>query len=90
MAQGLSDLITAALVAKITKYLWSFILMLGLPPSGRTLSYEDNKTATNMVSAKRPTGRSRHIDIQHFAIHRCDNKKETSDDDGGVDDEEAS
>jgi hypothetical protein len=25
--------------------------------------------AINMVDAKRPTERSRHIDIQHFAIH---------------------
>jgi hypothetical protein len=38
------------------------------PPSGPTLLYEDNKAAINMVNANRPTERSRHIDIQHFAI----------------------
>jgi hypothetical protein len=58
-----SEFIAAVLAAKIAKYLRSILIELGFPPSGPTLLYEDNKAATN-----RPTERSRHIDIQNFAI----------------------
>jgi hypothetical protein len=30
--------------------------------------YEDNEAAISMINASKPTPRSRHIDIQHFAI----------------------
>jgi hypothetical protein len=63
-----SEFIAAVLAAKIAKYLRSILIELGFPPSGPTLLYEDNKAAINMVNANRPTERSRHIDIQYFAI----------------------
>jgi hypothetical protein len=63
-----SEFIAAVLAAKIAKYLRSILIELGFPPSGPTLLYEDNKAAINMVNANWPTERSRHIDIQHFAI----------------------
>jgi hypothetical protein len=63
-------LIAAVLAAKIAKYLRSILIEFGFPPSGTTLFYEDDKATTTfkMVNAKRPTERSGHIDIQHFAI----------------------
>jgi len=41
---------------------------LGFPPSEPTLLHCDNQSAINMINAHVPTERSRHIDIQHFAI----------------------
>ena len=42
---------------------------LGFPQHGPTPIYEDNMSAINMINSKIPSDRSRHIDIQHFAIH---------------------
>jgi len=41
---------------------------LGFPPKGPTVMYCDNQSATNMINARVPNERSRHIDIQHFAM----------------------
>ena len=41
---------------------------LGFPPSGPTVLFCDNQSAINMINARVPTERSRHIDIQHFAF----------------------
>jgi hypothetical protein len=63
-----AKVIAPVLAAKIATHLPSILIELGFPPSGPTLLYEDNMAAINMVHANRPTERSRHIDIQHFAI----------------------
>ena len=54
--------------AKHAKYLRAILTELGFAPTGPTPIYEDNVSAINMINAKVPTDRSRHIDIQHFAI----------------------
>jgi len=41
---------------------------LGFPPNGPTVMHCDNQLAINMINACIPMERSRHIDIQHFAI----------------------
>jgi hypothetical protein len=41
---------------------------LGFLRPGPSPLYVDNKAAVDMVNEKRPTPRSRHIEIQHFAI----------------------
>ena len=41
---------------------------LGFPQEGPTPIFEDNVSAINMINSRIPTERSRHIDIQHFAI----------------------
>jgi len=41
---------------------------LGFEQSDPTPIYEDNQSAIKMINARVPTERSRHIDIQHFAI----------------------
>jgi len=40
---------------------------LGFPPKGPTVMHWDNQSAINVINARAPTERSRHIDIQHFA-----------------------
>ena len=41
---------------------------LGFSPCDPTPIYDDNKSAILMINSRVPTERSRHIDIQHFAI----------------------
>ena len=55
----------AVSAAKHAKYLRAVLLELGFPQDGPTPLYEDN---INMINNRIPTERSRHIDIQHFAI----------------------
>lgn len=54
--------------AKIAKYLRSVLSQLGYPPKKATKIFEDNKATIMMINANRPTERSRHIDIQWYAI----------------------
>ena len=57
------------MAAKHAKYLRAVLLEFGYPQIGPTPLYEDNMSAINMINNPVPTERSRHIDIQHFAIH---------------------
>jgi hypothetical protein len=54
--------------AKIAKYLRSILTEPGYAQPGPTVLYKDNQAAILMINASSPTLRSRHIDIQHFAI----------------------
>ena len=63
-----AEFIAAVHAAKIAKYLRSILLELGYPQVNPTTLYEDNAAAILMINSSRPTPRSRHIDIQHFAI----------------------
>ena len=63
-----AEFIAAVQCAKVVKYLRSVLTDLGFPPSGPTVLYEDNQAAIAMINENRPTPRSRHIDIQHFAV----------------------
>jgi hypothetical protein len=63
-----AEFIAAVHAAKIAKYLRSILSELGYPQDRPTTLYEDNAAAILMINASRPTSRSRHIDIQHFAI----------------------
>ena len=63
-----AEFLAAVHAAKIAKYLRSTLSELGYPQTGPTTLYEDNAAAILMINASRPTPRSRHIDIQHFAI----------------------
>ena len=63
-----AEFIAAVHAAKIAKYLRSVLFDLGYAQPEPTTLYEDNAAAILMVNANRPTPRSRHIDIQHFAI----------------------
>jgi hypothetical protein len=56
------------LSAKQAKYLRAILSELGFKQAKPTTLFCDNQSAINMVNARVPTERSRHIDIQHFAI----------------------
>jgi len=54
--------------AKHARYMRAIMTDLGFPPKGPTVMCCDNQSAINVINARVPTERSRHIDIQHFAI----------------------
>ena len=70
-----SEFIAAVSAAKVAKYLRSVLTELGYPPDGPTPLYEDNQAAIAMINERKPTPRSRHIDIQHFAIQEWRQRK---------------
>lgn len=63
-----AEFIAAVDAAKMVKYLRSVLAELGFPPAGPTVLHEDNQAAIEMINHSKPTARSRHVDIQHFAI----------------------
>jgi hypothetical protein len=63
-----AEFLAAVLAAKHAKYLRAVLYELGFAQQGPTPIYEDNMSAIKMINARVPTDRSRHIDIQHFAI----------------------
>jgi hypothetical protein len=63
-----AEFIAAVSSAKVAKYLRSILAQLGFPQLGPTPLHEDNDSTIKMVNADKPTERSRHIDIQYFAI----------------------
>jgi hypothetical protein len=63
-----AEFLAAVLAAKQVKFVRAILLELGFPQEGPTPIYEDNQSAIHMINAQKPTERSRHIDIQFFAI----------------------
>jgi hypothetical protein len=63
-----AEFIAAVSAAKAAKYLRAILLDLGFLQSLPTPIYIDNASAIQIINARRPTDRSRHIDIQAFAI----------------------
>jgi hypothetical protein len=63
-----AEFIAAVSSAKVAKYLRSILAQLGFAQVGPTQLHEDNESTIKMVNADKPTERSRHIDIQYFAI----------------------
>jgi len=63
-----AEFVAAVDAAKVAKSLRTILAELGYPQHGPTPLYEDNQAAIAMINETKPTARSRHIDIQHFAI----------------------
>ena len=63
-----AEFLAAVHAAKIAKYLRSILSELSYPQTDPTSLYKDNAASILMINSSRPTPRSRHIDIQHFAI----------------------
>jgi hypothetical protein len=63
-----AEFIAAVQAAKIAKHLRSILFELGYVQPGPTVLFEDNQAAILMINPSRLRPRSRHIDIQHFAI----------------------
>jgi hypothetical protein len=70
-----AEFICAVQAAKTAKYLRTVLSELQVPQSMPTIIYEDNRAAIDMVNSNKPTPRSRHIDIQHFAIQEWKRRK---------------
>jgi len=68
-----AEFIAAVYTAKAVKHLHSVLNDLGLLSPKATVIYEDNKAAINMINESKPTARSCHIDVQHFAIQEWRN-----------------
>ena len=49
-------------------YLRSILDKLGNPPKHATVHHEYKAAARDMANAQRPTRRTRHLDIRHFAL----------------------
>ena len=63
-----AEFIAAVTAAKTVRYIRSVLKELGLPQNRPTPIYEDNASAIDIINAKKPTERSRHIEIRFFAI----------------------
>jgi len=71
-----AEFIAAIYTAKALKHLRSVLNDLGLLPPKPSIIYEDNKATIDMINDSKPTMRSCHIDVQHFAIQEWRNKGE--------------
>jgi len=71
-----AEFLAAVAAAKQVKYLQTILTELGFPPKGPSTIYMDNQSAINMINSKVPTERSRHIDVQHFAIQDWKDRQE--------------
>jgi len=63
-----AEFIGGVSAGKVAKYLRSVLQDLNIPQDGPTPLYMDNQAAIAMINENKPTERSRHIDVQHFAI----------------------
>jgi deoxyuridine 5'-triphosphate nucleotidohydrolase len=62
---------TAACEAgKYILYVRTILQEIGLEQQQATILYEDNQGALLMANAQRPTKRTRHMDVKHFAIQQ--------------------
>ena len=63
-----AEFIAAVSCAKALKHVRHILCELGIPQDSPSLIYEDNRAALLMANAGKPTERTRHIDIQFFAL----------------------
>ena len=63
-----AEFIAAIKTGKLALYLHSIPTNLGIEQCYATPLYEDNAAAIAMANASRPTRRTRHMDIKHFAL----------------------
>ena len=63
-----AEFVAASDAGKLALYLHSLLADLDLDHNEAILLYEDNAGAFMMADAGKPTQRTRHIDIRHFAL----------------------
>jgi hypothetical protein len=63
-----AEFFAAVHAGKVCRYIRSILRELGFPPTGPTIIYEDNQSTINIINHGKPTERTRHVDIQWFAI----------------------
>ena len=63
-----AEFIAAAEAGKQILYLRTILDEIGIPQDKANILYEDNQGALLMANAQRPTKRTKHMDIKHFAL----------------------
>ena len=63
-----SEFIAAAEAGKMALYIQSLLNEIGIEQTDATKLYEDNAGAISMANVQRPTRRTPHLDIRHFAL----------------------
>jgi ribonuclease HI len=63
-----AELIAAVSAAKVIRYLRSVLADLGYPQHEATIIHEDNQAVLEIVNKQIPSERTRHCDIQYFAL----------------------
>lgn len=71
-----AEFLSAVMCAKIVKYLRSILQGLDFLRPSPTRLLIDNEAALAVINEKKPTPRSRHIDVQHFAIQEWAENKD--------------
>jgi hypothetical protein len=62
------EFVTAVGAAKVAKFHRAILIEIKLLQINATMLFEDNAAAIMMANARRPTDRSRHIDIHNFSL----------------------
>ena len=65
-----AEFVAASEAGKSILYLRTILEQIGLEQERATILYEDNQGALLMAQAGRPTKRTKHIDIRHFALQQ--------------------
>ena len=63
-----AELVAACFAGKMALYLRAVLLQLGFPQTQPTPIYEDNEATIAIVNDGRPSPRTRHVQIQTFAV----------------------
>ena len=63
-----SEFIAASDAGKLTLYVRGILDSLDLPQTSATHLYEDNEAAIAMANSSKPTRRTRHVELRHFAL----------------------
>ena len=63
-----SEFMSAADCGKMILYVRSVMWDLGIPQHAATIAYEDNDACTAMANARKPTSRTRHMDIKYHVL----------------------
>jgi hypothetical protein len=63
-----AELIAAVSAAKVIRYLRSVLADMGLPQDAPSVMHEDNQAVLDIINKQIPSERTRHCDIQYFAI----------------------
>ena len=65
-----AEFVAACEAGKYILYLRTILEQIGIPQTEATTLYEDNQGALLMANAKRPTKRTRHVDVKYFVIQQ--------------------
>ena len=63
-----AEYMQATALGKIILYARSIMWDLSVPQLTATIAYEDNDACTSMANARRPTSRTRHVDIKWHVL----------------------